>query len=198
MAKSAVFAAAARVAHGSVRSGRRAHDKSARRTEGVPDDSTKIHLALLGSRSRRDDPGEAFDGCAGGLAPDDPQPERRGVGLTSVSRRECRLAAIAQAGMRVMPGRMKRLAPDERVDHDHTRVLPPANRRRESPLPGPAYYAKHNGEPHPIREIAGPRVERAPFVAASRGLWDCAARSGRAGPLARLPPRRGATLSAKE
>ena len=43
---SAVFAAAARVAHGSVRSGRRAHDKSARRREGAPDDSSRIHLAL--------------------------------------------------------------------------------------------------------------------------------------------------------
>ena len=45
LAKSAVLAAAARVAQGSVRSGRRAHDKSARRREGVPDDWSKLHLA---------------------------------------------------------------------------------------------------------------------------------------------------------
>jgi hypothetical protein len=91
---------------------------------GVHEPAAKSRL--FGDPPRGHDPGDAFDRRLGalGAGAGDALPERRGIGLAGILGRECGLAAVAQAGMRVMPRRNDRLAPDEGVDGGHSRALP--------------------------------------------------------------------------
>ena len=152
----------------------------AEKEKGAADRRGSMTSGLFNARPGGDSPGDTFDRRDGALAPGgDPPSERRGIGLAGVLRGEYRLAAVAQTGIRVTGGRVKRLTPDEGIDGDRAQTVSLKSRawiRRLRALLNPPGNADR-------------RSGRASFIAALSGLWDCAAPGGRLARTSGFPPR---------